>query len=273
MFGLIDKFKTAKYSSDIKKEYNKILKLEEKRLSLCEEYKEAIPKEIEITQREILRNNFASLGHLVDDRNALENSAADISRGFYFNIQGTKPRLILTTESLSSDVIFDKNYTNKITMTRIDTGIFAGITQDLVKLENTFINLRSSKINQKAKNKITFLAEQKMVKKIYLFCEQFKGNEQLFKNYIFSGMQGLNEDDHWHNYSLMLDRLNFIGLLSMNFDLSDSADFNIGPKDLVYVYAGNSLNLELKEFLINIDTKKYDFVLTDQKRGGGILND
>ena len=274
MFGLMDKFKRAKHSSDIKKEYNKILKLEEKRISLCKEYKDSIPEEIEITQREILRNNFASLARLADDRDALINSISDISKGFYFNIQGTKPRLILSTYDLISGYMNDKNYNNEIKMTRIDTRMFASVTDNLISLENVFTNLKSKKINQKAKDKIAILANQKIVKKIHSFCDQFKGNEQLFKNYIFSGMQGLNEDDHWHNYNLMKDRLNFIGLLSMNFNLEDSEEFSIGPKDLIYVYTNRLFNLELNEFLSKIKTKKYDFILTvDQKIRGEILHD
>jgi len=267
MFKLVGKIKKAKYSSDIKKEYKKILKLEEKRMSLCEEHWGSIPKEITITQRDILRNNFISLGYLVDNYNALENSEKDISKGFYFNIQGTKPRLFLTTYELSLEYMTDKNYDNKSKVTRIDIGECTNAIKKLIKIEDAFINLSNKKINQKMKNTITFLAKKKITRKINSFCDQFKGNEHLFKDYIYTGMKGSNKDECWDNYSLMLKKLNFIGLLSMNSVLLDHEEFNIGPKDIIYVYACNAeetLNLELEDFLASIKTKKYDFILTNR---------
>ena len=264
MFGLFDKFKTAKHSNDILKEYVKILTLEEKRKKLQVEYGDDAPVEIAQTQRDILKNNLLNLSHLAVDKEALPYSDSALDNGVYFNIQGSKPKVNITHLDLSSREIADKTGVHKSLMKRTDSGLFSGLTNDLLKIETVFMTLKHKKIKQSVKNFLASKAEAKMVRKIHEFCDNFKGNEQLFKNYIFSGIDGLNEDDHWHNYDLMRARLNIIGLITIEGDFTNSEKFDIAPKELIHIDdANNNLDIELEAFLLLIDTKIYDFVICE----------
>jgi len=297
MFGSFKRLFEKKTTKKSRQEFFRILDLENKRLKIQAEYGEDLPEEIAVTQKEMLRNNVLTLARVVDSEGGFENSLKKMYAGYYFNIQGTKPQVhiySLEENEAHSDPFSHKtfyetkgNEETSIKCDRIDTGVFAGIIEDMIKLEEKFMNLRSSKIKDSVKSKIIYLAEQKIVKKVQEFADMFKGNEQLIKEYVFSGLTG--EDDHWHNYHEFKMRLHFIGLLyyklvhykktqdewdkGLNeYPDADSEDFEIGVKNLIFIHSER--NLKIKEFLELLNVKRHDFIVHERKplKGGSIID-
>jgi len=262
----------------MKQEFFKILELEEKRLKIVKEYGNNLPQDIAVTQRDILRNNLLTLAKVVDSEGGFENPLEKMLKQEYFNIQGTKPQVHIID---FDEYKYNDNFSRKefslngkdgvTTCERIDTGIFAGIITDMLKFEEKFINLRGPKIKQPIKNKLKYLAEQKIVKKVQEFANMFKGNEQLVKEYIFSGLKG--EDGYWDDFDEFKLRLNFMGLLYYKlgnpvwdggkYNKVSSEDFEIGTKKLVYIFSGKYL--ELKKLLSNINIKNMDFIICENQ--------
>lgn len=265
MFGLKKLFGNKTITKSLA-EYDKIIELEEKRKKLVVEYGDDLPDEIAFTQRDMLISNIQDVAHIIEGEGGLENSAKDLNNKYYFNIQGTSPVIISPSDSsdIHSDREFtDKNGKNKVKCKRTDTEIISHRIEEITGLEEKFIELSSNNISYKAKGRLIALAEKKINKKITEFCELFKGNEQLLKEYIFSGLKG--EDDHYHDINTMKERLNFAGLIYPY--IKDSEFMEVGPKELMYVKA-DRLKYDsdsASKLLSRIKNKQYDFIVNESE--------
>jgi len=299
MFKRFKKLFEKSTTKKSRQEFFRILELEKKRQALEKEYGSDLPEDIATTQKEMLRNNMITLAKVVDSEGGFLNPMKNILQFEYFNIQGTMPQVHVYSfkdneahsDPFSHNVFFEtKDVKETATVCdRIDTGAFAGIINDLLKLEEKFMSLKSSRIKTSVKNKLASIAEKKIIDKVNEFVKYFKGNEQLVKEYVFSGLTG--EDDHWHNYNEFRQRLNFMGLLyyklvkgklsqdewdkgPKNLPIADADDFDIGVKRLVFIHSEK--NLLIEKILKRMDIKTTDFIVHEPEEnmgyGGNILD-
>jgi len=259
--------KKQKTLNKIRKEFDNIVELNNKRIDFIEKYGED-DSEVTRTQKEILVNNLAMLGKTADIEGGFENDEDNLKDGIYFNIQGTKPSVLITETEFVSCNLKSKDKIYKTYMSRIDEGIFYRKYLDVFDLASKFLEINSSNLNRKAKDRLHNLAEKKMAKEIIKFSEFFKGNEDLIKDFIFSGLKG--EDDHWHNIHQMKQRLNIASALRPYINNPDI--LKIGVKEVVYIYAPR-IGLDTSKLLERINNKNTDFVIkysTVRGRGGFI---
>lgn len=229
----------------LKKEFEKLVKLEEKRLKLENEY-DSIPIEISGTQKDILRNNLKMIAKTADLEGVFLNTKKDYIHNKWFNIQGTKPQIIQ---------VEDLYLRNQLS---INTELYAACTEDLILLEEKIL-YNNFKISNKKNNLIKKFTEKKLIKKITKFSNIFKGNEQLVKEFVFSGLTG--EDDHWHNFQEMKFRLNFICLLiHLDLSLKNSEEIDIDTKKPIYIDINKQYDTII-DFLSRFKQNKYDFIV------------
>jgi hypothetical protein len=281
MFGLSKLFGGFNNSTTkkAKQEFFKILELEDKRLKMVKEYGDNLPEDVSITQKDILKNNLLTLAKVIDVDGGFDNPMKKMLKQEYFNIQGTKPQVhsVSYDKFKHNDNFSHKDFpvitpqgTKTVTCDRIDTGAFATIVSEMLELSEKFMKLKSGKLKSTVRNKLVYLAEQKIVEKVQEFAERFVGNEQLVKEYIFSGLKG--EDDHWHDYKEFKARLNFMGLLYYRISrgpINESTDFDIDIKKLIYIYSNEDLQIE--KILGLLDIKRHDFIVCEHKNLG-IMN-
>ena len=282
MFGIFKKLadtgKNRKFLNKSFEEYKKILALEEKRLELQKKYG-TIDKTVQL-QKEMIHNNFLTLARVVQDKGGFENTPDDMANFKYFNIQGTKPNIMMASEyghytdsawsqeagkldSAKIGTFKAKDGSNQTFSHRVDFGIFWKETKELIELEEKFINLRHSKIKENIKTRLASKAEQKINQKVQKYSELFGENSKVIAEYIFSGLKG--EDDHYHNIHSMKERLNAVGMLSQY--IMDSKEYSLGPKELIYVFAESlkDKDSDILKLLERINNIKYDFVIAYNK--------
>jgi len=258
--------KEQKLLNNSKAEYDKLIMLEQKRQGIVKEYGDDIPdeyKEYVQTQKEMIQNNFLMLAKTVDIEGGFKNSEEMMKKGIYFNMQGTKPSIILTTEEYGSKDFTDAGNGSNITSSRLDEGITYAFKTEIMELSKKFLAIKPGKLKSDVRNALHSKAEKLIAKKTIDFCKVFGDNAPVIQEYIFSGLQG--ENDHYHNIYEFEERLNIIG--GLYYILKDMS-FDIGPKEVVFIYCPKSIDL-VHNLLSKINNRKYDFILGKGDGYGG----
>jgi len=278
MFSYFDGLINATKKKKILSEYKKIIGLEQKREKLNEKFGFDAPSEISVTQKDILRNNFADLAKLSDELEIFSLGKKEISNIIknykYFNIQGSKTLVCEHNEKLNFTKLDDCFGGEVKLIVALQDNIIAN--EKLKNILDIFENsmfIRNRNIKKRVKLKILYLAKQKLIRNIKIFSMEFLGNEKLILNYIMSGMSGLDEDDHWHDYRKMKTRLKFCTLLFSALKINDSEYFEIAGKDLICLEFTSIDYFEVEKLLKKFKTKKYNFILRKIKQKGGNISD
>jgi len=239
------------------KEYKNIVALEDKRLKLINDFSETDETD---TQGKIIRNNFETLAHVFSDiKRNKQNKEYSVKDGkiSYFNLQCTPTEVIILHSNIE-EINHPEN-----------------IECNIINLERTYKSTNSlhneillqeklpRKMKSKLKNKIRNLAKKKMNNKIISFCNEFKGNEQLVRDFIFRNLDEPDED--YHNIYKVLDRLDFVDFLRYTTEekILNSEDFDISGKDIIKIsdFYYKIDNMSLVEFLKKLNQKRFDFII------------
>ena len=246
-------FKDSPESKAIK-EYKHILELEEKRLKLINDFGESEETD---TQGKIIRNNFETVAHIFSDARQNKDYKIKDEKISYFNLQCTPTEVITSHNNI--EVI---NHPENVEGTIIHLSNIYKSSNDLHS-EILLQEKLPTKMKSKLKNKIRSLAKKKMDNKIISFCNEFKGNEQLVRDFIFRNLDEPDED--YHNIYKVLDRLDFIDFLRYTSEekLLDSEDFDISEKDIIKIsdFYNKIDTMAVIEFLEKLNQKRFDFVI------------
>jgi hypothetical protein len=211
------------------------------------------------TQREILINNFRTIGHVY---NSLGYPKHPFKDDDFLSIQGTPAKVFESKHDIDENIKIYNKILDISTSTHIlnDKDIFLDSKLDI---NIKFLDLDDKRINNKKLKKIKAKTEQKLIYEIIKFSEDFVDNEELIKNYIFSNLEG--EFDHYHNILDMFKRLNFVYSIYTQLGPNIlSKDFDFCQKDLVYIKLQQfhlSNDNKVAEFLSNFKQYRYDFLI------------
>ena len=239
------------------KEFLNIMELEDKRFNLQGHYG-TINKEVQL-QKEILINNILTLAHLYDEIEK-PNLIRDLNKGEYFNIQGTKPRLIVL-----KDGDIQSEYHHKATKTKTYTYVLSEakeIKKNLIGLELKFLDLplypfKSSVVLEKIKK----VAKTKMHNKIKAFSLNFKGNESLVEEFLTKDIDNKIELSMERTLERLHFIISFMGSLSY---ILDSENISIDNKKLVEINLQDFSKISeatIKLFLTNFVQHTYDYII------------
>ena len=259
MFGSVKKIFGQDEKSKILKEYVSIVDLENKRTKL--EIKYGTRNEDVQTQENILMNNLKVLGKLYTD---LEIPALtkNYSGNFeYFNMQGTPANVIKMDEAPAS--ITYKLGKEVIDIT-IQTPYYEDVVPKIISLQKKFLDLNKSKFNKKFYDALISKININIENIISDYSKNFKGNEELVKEFILKNLQGLEYTDNISIQSI-IDRLILVRALTNTtlFLMYNSENFDIGHKNIIVIDTQlfNTYEMELEKFINNFKQNRYDFII------------
>jgi len=271
--SLFNKFTKNTPLDNVHKEFKRLAELSAKYKTMIEDYEGKDYSEEIKTQKDILLNNFQTLGHV---HNSLGYPKAPSKGSEFLSIQGTPANVFELHANVNLDVRgpMSETFTNKAAETvtyTLNLSELEALKSEILKLEMKFLELKTRGIiKSKAATKITGVAQRKLDKKIVSFCEEFTGNEELMKDFIFSNLQG--ETDHYHNIYDMVERLNFAGFLYGQLKMTNQ-DFSFGQKVLIYIDTQKhdfKNKISIEKLLRSFKQYKYDFIIIN--RPSGILH-
>jgi len=252
-------------------EFINLMQLEQKRIKIENELKESKSDLNTDVQKSIIENNLRTLAKVVDDFGGFNNSIQKIRDGAYFNLVGTKTSIFwgddYDTFHNSQTLTIPGNKGNDITIetkcSRLDTGIFANITSDIIKTEKKFIEFcdsnRGKELKDSIRQRVEKIAVDKIISKTIELCNLFGEDALTMQDYIFSNLQG--EIDHYHDYKSFLRRLNFAGLMYYKVYTENT---NVYLKDLVHICISSVYSYNVENLIKRLKVPKQDFIITKE---------